>query len=59
MFRSKTTQAVAEGGLFTIGMSLIVTGNTLIQKGDVMGGAIAILAGAIILVVSRYVHLPE
>lgn len=59
MFKSRTVQATAEGGLFTIGMALVVVGTGLLEKGDVVGGALALAAGALILVISRYVHLPQ
>ena len=57
MFKSKGVQATAEGGLFAIGMALVVTGTGLVNEGQLVPGAIALVAGGIVLVASRYVKL--
>ena len=55
---SRARQAVTEGGLFALGLVLVMTGTDMVAAGETLTGAIAIIAGGVLMVVNRYVKLP-
>lgn len=55
---SRSVQATAEGGLFAIGLVLVMTGTDMVAGGETLAGAIAIIAGGVLMVINRYVKLP-
>lgn len=56
---SRGVQATAEGGLFALGLILVTAGVDMIANGESLTGAIAVVAGGVLMIANRYVHIPE